>query len=163
GDPARLAGAARSRRVLDARALARGHRVVSRRAMNAELLGTLLIAGLAAVDTVPLGQWMLSQPLVTAVVLGWLWHDLGLALGPRRRRGRAGARGGAPAARRAPAGGLRDRRGDRRCPGTRRRARPPVRHHAERGARARRDGGHARVAWRHSAHPLAAPPQRGAR
>ncbi len=51
--------------------------------MSQELLGTLLVAGLAAVDTVPLGQWMISQPLVTAVLLGALWRDpmLGLAGG----------------------------------------------------------------------------------
>jgi mannose/fructose/N-acetylgalactosamine-specific phosphotransferase system component IIC len=48
--------------------------------MSIELMGTLLIAGMAAVDTVPIGQWMLSQPLVTAALLGWLWHDIGVAL-----------------------------------------------------------------------------------
>jgi mannose/fructose/N-acetylgalactosamine-specific phosphotransferase system component IIC len=45
------------------------------------LLGTLAVAAVAAADTVALAQTFLSQPLVTATVLGWLWGDLTLGLG----------------------------------------------------------------------------------
>lgn len=48
--------------------------------MNLPLLGTLLLGGIAALDATPVAQTLLSQPLVTASVLGWLWHDWRTAL-----------------------------------------------------------------------------------
>lgn len=36
---------------------------------------TVLLGGVAALDATPLAQTLLSQPLVTATVLGWLWND----------------------------------------------------------------------------------------
>jgi PTS system mannose-specific IIC component len=44
------------------------------------IFGTLALGGLAAVDATPVAQTLLSQPLVTASLLGWLWGDLALAL-----------------------------------------------------------------------------------
>lgn len=41
---------------------------------------TLLVGGAAALDATPVGQTLLSQPLVTATVLGLLWGDLPTAL-----------------------------------------------------------------------------------
>ncbi len=43
--------------------------------MNLAVLGSVLLGGLAALDAVPLGQTMLSQPLVTATLVGLLWGD----------------------------------------------------------------------------------------
>ncbi len=43
--------------------------------MNLAVLGSVLLGGLAALDAVPLGQTMLSQPLVTATLVGLLWVD----------------------------------------------------------------------------------------
>jgi mannose/fructose/N-acetylgalactosamine-specific phosphotransferase system component IIC len=43
-------------------------------------LWTALLGGVAALDATPVGQTLLSQPLVTAAVLGWLWGDPGTAL-----------------------------------------------------------------------------------
>ena len=37
--------------------------------MNLAVLGSVLLGGVAAIDAVPLGQTMLSQPLVTATQL----------------------------------------------------------------------------------------------
>jgi mannose/fructose/N-acetylgalactosamine-specific phosphotransferase system component IIC len=48
--------------------------------VNAAVLGTVLLGGIAALDAVPLGQTMLSQPLVTAALVGALWGDWRTAL-----------------------------------------------------------------------------------
>ena len=48
--------------------------------MNAAVLGTVLLGGVAAVDAVAVGQTMLSQPLVTATLVGLLWGDWRTAL-----------------------------------------------------------------------------------
>ena len=44
------------------------------------VIGTLTLAGLAALDATPVGQTLLSQPLVTATALGALWGDWRTAL-----------------------------------------------------------------------------------
>jgi mannose/fructose/N-acetylgalactosamine-specific phosphotransferase system component IIC len=41
---------------------------------------TALLGGVAALDATPVAQTLLSQPLVTASVLGWLWGDWHTAL-----------------------------------------------------------------------------------
>jgi mannose/fructose/N-acetylgalactosamine-specific phosphotransferase system component IIC len=46
----------------------------------ARVLGTILLGGIAALDATPVAQTLLSQPLVTATVLGFLWQDMPLAL-----------------------------------------------------------------------------------
>ena len=46
----------------------------------ARVLGTLGVAGIAALDATPVAQTMLFQPLVTASVLGALWGDWRTAL-----------------------------------------------------------------------------------
>ncbi len=48
--------------------------------MKLPLLATLLWGGIAALDATPVAQSLLSQPLVTAVVLGFVWGDAPLAL-----------------------------------------------------------------------------------
>lgn len=48
--------------------------------MNLAVLGTVALGGVAALDAVPVGQIMLSQPLVTAALLGGLWGDWHTAL-----------------------------------------------------------------------------------
>lgn len=48
--------------------------------MSLPLFATLALAGVAALDATPVAQSMLSQPLVTAVLLGYLWGDVMLAL-----------------------------------------------------------------------------------
>ena len=48
--------------------------------MNAVYLGTILLGGVAALDATPVGQTLLSQPLVTATILGLWWGDLPTAL-----------------------------------------------------------------------------------
>ncbi len=48
--------------------------------MIGPIFGTLLLGGIAALDAVPVAQIMLSPPLVTATILGFLWDDLELAL-----------------------------------------------------------------------------------
>lgn len=48
--------------------------------MNLPLALTLALGGVAALDAVPLSQALLSQPLVTGVVLGVLWQQPALAL-----------------------------------------------------------------------------------
>jgi mannose/fructose/N-acetylgalactosamine-specific phosphotransferase system component IIC len=48
--------------------------------VNLAVLGTVLLGGVAALDAVPVGQTMLSQPLVTAALLGVLWGDWRTAL-----------------------------------------------------------------------------------
>lgn len=41
---------------------------------------TSLLGGVAALDATPVAQTLLSQPLVTATLLGWLWGDWSTAL-----------------------------------------------------------------------------------
>jgi len=48
--------------------------------VTGRVLATLLLAGIAALDATPVAQTLLSQPLVTATVLGLLWHDWATAL-----------------------------------------------------------------------------------
>ncbi len=48
--------------------------------MTAQLLGTVLMGGVAGADASALAQLLISQPLVTATLLGLLWHDVPLAL-----------------------------------------------------------------------------------
>lgn len=48
--------------------------------MTGVLLLTLLLAGVAVLDATPVAQTLLSQPLVTASLLGALWHDWPTAL-----------------------------------------------------------------------------------
>ena len=48
--------------------------------MSLPLLGTLLLAGIAALDATPVAQTLLSQPLVSAALLGALWGDMKVAL-----------------------------------------------------------------------------------
>jgi mannose/fructose/N-acetylgalactosamine-specific phosphotransferase system component IIC len=43
-------------------------------------LMTVLLGGVAALDATPVAQTMLSQPLVTAALLGWVWGDWTTAL-----------------------------------------------------------------------------------
>lgn len=44
------------------------------------LLLTWLLGGVAALDATPVAQTLLSQPLITAALLGWIWGDLQMAL-----------------------------------------------------------------------------------
>lgn len=46
----------------------------------APVLVTVLLGGVAALDAAPIAQTLLSQPLVTATFLGWVWQDWPLAL-----------------------------------------------------------------------------------
>ena len=48
--------------------------------MNPAPLLTVALGGVAALDSEPVAQTLLSQPLVTATVLGLLWGDWSLAL-----------------------------------------------------------------------------------
>ena len=48
--------------------------------MSERLLLTFLLGGIAALDATPVAQTLLSQPLITATVLGALWGNLPLAL-----------------------------------------------------------------------------------
>lgn len=48
--------------------------------MNPVSIITVLMGGGAALDATPVGQTLLSQPLVTATALGLLWGDLPTAL-----------------------------------------------------------------------------------
>jgi mannose/fructose/N-acetylgalactosamine-specific phosphotransferase system component IIC len=48
--------------------------------MNPQMLGTILLGGLAALDATPVAQTFLSQPLVTGTLLGALWGDWRTAL-----------------------------------------------------------------------------------
>lgn len=43
---------------------------------NTAFISTLLLGGVAALDATPVAQTLLSQPLVTATVLGWIWGDM---------------------------------------------------------------------------------------
>ena len=48
--------------------------------MSREIWVTLLLGGIAALDAAPVAQTLVSQPLVTATVLGWVWGDMRVAL-----------------------------------------------------------------------------------
>jgi PTS system mannose-specific IIC component len=48
--------------------------------VSQRLLLTFLLGGIAALDATPVAQTLLSQPLITATVLGALWGNLPLAL-----------------------------------------------------------------------------------
>ena len=48
--------------------------------MSGPVLATVLLGGLAALDATPVAQTMLSQPLVTATLLGLVWGDWRVAL-----------------------------------------------------------------------------------
>ena len=48
--------------------------------MSVRMLATFLLGGVAALDATPVAQTLLSQPLVTATLLGALWGNLPLAL-----------------------------------------------------------------------------------
>jgi PTS system mannose-specific IIC component len=48
--------------------------------VNPQVFATLLLGGVAAVDAMPVAQTLLSQPLVTATVLGAVWGEWRVAL-----------------------------------------------------------------------------------
>jgi PTS system mannose-specific IIC component len=48
--------------------------------VNLGLLGTVLLGGVAALDATPVAQTLLSQPLATATILGFLWGDWRVAI-----------------------------------------------------------------------------------
>jgi mannose/fructose/N-acetylgalactosamine-specific phosphotransferase system component IIC len=48
--------------------------------VNPRLLATVLLGGVAALDATPVAQTLLSQPLVTASIVGALWNEWRLAL-----------------------------------------------------------------------------------
>ncbi len=48
--------------------------------MNLAALATVLLGGIAVLDATPVAQTLLSQPLVTATVLGLLWGEWRVAL-----------------------------------------------------------------------------------
>lgn len=48
--------------------------------MNPQLLATIGLGGIAALDATPVAQTFLSQPLVTGTLLGLLWGDMRTAL-----------------------------------------------------------------------------------
>ena len=48
--------------------------------MNPQMLGTILLGGVAAIDAAPFAQTFLAQPLVTGTLLGVLWGDWRTAL-----------------------------------------------------------------------------------
>jgi mannose/fructose/N-acetylgalactosamine-specific phosphotransferase system component IIC len=48
--------------------------------VSQRFLLTILLGGVAALDATPVMQTMLSQPLVTGSLLGWLWGDWRTAL-----------------------------------------------------------------------------------
>jgi mannose/fructose/N-acetylgalactosamine-specific phosphotransferase system component IIC len=43
--------------------------------MKAAYLVTILLGGVAALDATAVAQTLLSQPLITATILGWVWGD----------------------------------------------------------------------------------------
>ena len=49
--------------------------------MTAAHVGTLVLGGLAAIESTPIAQTLASQPLVTATILGAIWGDWSTALG----------------------------------------------------------------------------------
>jgi len=48
--------------------------------VSVPLVATLVLGGIAALDATPVAQTMLSQPLVTATLLGWIWGDFDVAI-----------------------------------------------------------------------------------
>jgi len=48
--------------------------------VNRVVVATWLLGGVAALDATPVAQTLLSQPLVTSTLLGFLWGDVKLAL-----------------------------------------------------------------------------------
>lgn len=48
--------------------------------MNLPVLGAVALGGIAALDATPIAQTLLSQPLVTSCILGFLWGDLATAM-----------------------------------------------------------------------------------
>jgi mannose/fructose/N-acetylgalactosamine-specific phosphotransferase system component IIC len=48
--------------------------------VSREILITLLLGGVSALDAAPVAQTLLSQPLVTATLLGWVWGEWRVAL-----------------------------------------------------------------------------------
>src|SRR5439155_20203145 len=78
----RAGGAGRSGVACGIARHARPHAVARRglRAVTREVLGTVGLGGIAALDAAPVAQTLLSQPLVTATLLGMLWHDMPIAL-----------------------------------------------------------------------------------
>ena len=48
--------------------------------MNPSLIGTLIVGGLATVESTPVAQTKASQPLVTATLLGVIWGDWATAM-----------------------------------------------------------------------------------
>ena len=48
--------------------------------MKLQVLGTVLLGGIAALDATPVSQSLLSQPLVTSSLLAFAWGDWGIAL-----------------------------------------------------------------------------------
>jgi mannose/fructose/N-acetylgalactosamine-specific phosphotransferase system component IIC len=48
--------------------------------VSPQVLAVLLLAGIAALDAAPIAQTLLSQPLVTATILGAVWGDWHVAL-----------------------------------------------------------------------------------
>ena len=51
-----------------------------RRAVSLQVFATLLLGGVAVLDATPVAQTLLSQPLVTATLLGALWGEWRVAL-----------------------------------------------------------------------------------
>ena len=48
--------------------------------MSLQVFATLLLGGVAVLDATPVAQTLLSQPLVTATLLGALWGEWRVAL-----------------------------------------------------------------------------------
>lgn len=48
--------------------------------MTWPVLGTVLLGGIAVLDATPVAQTLVSQPLVTATILGFLWGEWRVAL-----------------------------------------------------------------------------------
>jgi mannose/fructose/N-acetylgalactosamine-specific phosphotransferase system component IIC len=48
--------------------------------VNPNLLFAITLGGVAALDATPVAQTLLSQPLVTGTLLGWIWGDWRTAL-----------------------------------------------------------------------------------
>ena len=48
--------------------------------MTLPIFATIALGGVAAIDATPVGQTLLSAPLVTATLLGLIWGDLPVAL-----------------------------------------------------------------------------------
>ena len=48
--------------------------------MSVQLLATIAMGGIVALDATPVAQTLLSQPLVAGTLLGWLWGDMHTAI-----------------------------------------------------------------------------------